>query len=105
MNTNVHSLIHKKNANKLPYKLAYMQQFYILAYMLLNLQPIIRKFCFYSCKDFVLIFLLTFTIEPQLNTQTSLISLHTFKTSLYTHSDKKCQAVETGIHTSLHNII
>ena len=101
MKTNVHSLIHKKNANKLPYK----HKFYILAYMLLNLQPIIRKFCFYSCKDFVLIFLLTFTIEPHLNTQTSLISLHTFKTSLYTHSDKKCQAVETGIHTSLHNII
>ena len=101
MNTNVHSLIHKKKANKLPYK----HIVYILAYMLLNLQPIIRKFCFYTIKDFDLIFLLTFTIEPHLNTQTSLISLHTFKTNIYTDSDKKSQALETGIHASLHTII
>ena len=73
--------------------------------MLLNLQPIIRKFRFYTCKDFDLIFLLTFTIEPHLNTQTSLISLHTFKTNLYTHSDKKNHALQTGIHMSLHKII
>ena len=85
MNTNVHSLIHKKNANELSYK----QKFYILAYMLLNLQTIIQKFFFYTCKDFDLIFLLTFMIEPLSNTQTSLISLHTFKTNTYTHSDKK----------------
>ena len=101
MNTNVHSLIHKKKANKLPYK----HKFYILAYMLLNLQPIKRKFRFYTCKDFDLIFLLTFTIEPHLNTQTSLISLHTFKTNICIHSDKKSQALETGIHASLHSII
>ena len=101
MNTNVLSLIHKKNANKLPY----IHKFYILAYMLLNLRPIIRKFCFYTCKDSDLIFLLTFTIEPHLNTQTSLLSLQTFKTNIYTHSDKKSQALETGIHTSLHTII
>ena len=86
-------------------KLSYIHKFYILAYMLLNLQPIIRKFCFYKCKDFDLIFLLTFTIEPHLNTQTSLLSLHTFKTNIRTHSDKKSQALETGIHTSLHTII
>ena len=101
MNTNAHRLIHKKNANELPYK----HKFYILAYMLLNQQTIIRKFCFYTCKDFDLIFLLTFTIEPHLNTQTSLILLHTIKTNIYTHSDKKSQALETGIHMSLHTII
>ena len=92
MNTNVHSFIHKKNANQLPYN----HKFYILAYMLLNLQPIIRNFCFNTCKDFDLIFLLTFTIEPHLNTQTSLISLHTLTTNTCTHSDKKSQALETG---------
>ena len=101
MNTNVHSLIHKKNANKLPY----IYNNYILAFMLLNLQSIIRKFCLHTCKVFDLIFLLTFKIEPHLNTQTSLSTLHTFKTNIYTHSDKKSQALQTGIHTSLHTFI
>ena len=73
--------------------------------MLLNLQPIKRKFRFYTCKDFDLIFLLTFPKEPHLNTQTSLISLHTFKKNICTYSDKKSQALETGIHASLHTII
>ena len=84
MNTNVHSLIHKKNANKLPYN----HKFYILAYMLLNLQTIIRKFCFNACKDFDLIFLLTFKIEPHLNTQTSLIHF-TLSRRIYTHIQTK----------------
>ena len=101
MNTNVHSLIHKKNASKQ----TYMHKFYILAYMLLNLQPIIRKYCFYTSKDFKLIFLLTFTREPHLNTITSFFSLHTFKKNIYTHSDKKNHALQTGILMSLHKII
>ena len=101
MNTNVHSLIHKKNANKQ----TYIHKFYILAYMLLNLQPIIRKYCFYTCKDFNSIFLLTFTKKPHLNTKTSFFSFQTFKTNIYTHSDKKSQALQTGLHTSLHTII
>ena len=83
MNTNSHSLIHMKNANKLPYK----HKFYILAYMLLNLQPIIRKFCFYTCKDFDLIFLLIFTIEPHLNTPAY---FHfTLSRRIYTHIQTK----------------
>ena len=39
MNTNVHSLIQKMNANKL----SYIHKFYILAYIILNLQSNIRK--------------------------------------------------------------
>ena len=77
MNTNVHKLIHKKNAKKRPY----IHKFYILAYILLNLQSIIQK-------DSDLKFLLTFRIKPHLNTQTSLHSLHTFKTNIYTHSGR-----------------
>ena len=39
MNTDVHSLIHRKNANKF----SYIPKHYILAIILLNLQSIIRK--------------------------------------------------------------
>ena len=70
MNTNIHGLIHKKNANDLPY---------------------INKF--YN------------TLLSHVNTQTNLNSLHTFKTNIYTHSDKKNHALQTGIHTPLHTII
>ena len=56
--------------------------------MLLNLQPIIRKYCFYTCKDFNLIFLLTFTIEPHLNTKTGFFHF-TLSRKIYTHIQTK----------------
>ena len=56
-------------------------------------------------QRFYLLVLLTFEIQAHVNTQTNLHSLHTFKTNVYTHSDKKNHALQTGIHTSLHTII
>ena len=40
-------------------------------------------------QRFYLLVLLTFKIQAHVNTQTNLHSLHTFKTNVYTHSDKK----------------
>ena len=101
MNTNIHSVKHKKNANKLPY----IHKFHILAYIFLNLQSMIRKVLLLHMQIRYLIVLLTFKIQPDVNTQNNLHSLQTFKTNINTHSDKKNQALQTGIYTSLHTII
>ena len=60
--------------------------------------------CTKHMHRFHLFVLLTFKIQPHKNTQTNLYSLHTFKTNIYKHSDKKNHALQTGIHTSLHTI-
>ena len=61
------------------YLLTYFETFYQLY----------EQFFLHTCKGFDLIFLLTFKREPHLNTQTSFHSLHTFKTNIYTYSDKR----------------
>ena len=91
MNTNIHSLIHKMNADKLPH----IHKFYILAYILLNWQSIIRKLLLPHRQRFYLLVLLTFKIQPQVF----------FKTNIYTHLDKKNHALKTGIRTSFHKIL
>ena len=101
MNTNIHGLIHKKIANNLPF----IHKFYILAYILSNLHSILRRVLLTHMQRFYLLVLLNFKIQPHVNTQTNLHSLHTFMTNLYTHSDKKNHALQTGIHTSLHVIL
>ena len=101
MKTNIHGLIHKKNANNL----SYIHKFYILAFILLNLNSILRKVLLTHMQRFYLLVLLTYKIPPHVNTQTNLHSLHTFKTNMYTHSDKKNRVLQTGIHTSLNTII
>ena len=93
MNTNIHGLIHKKNANNLPY----INKFYIFAFNS-------TKSFAYTHAKILLIFLLTSKYN-HMYTQTNLHSFHTFKTNIYTHSDKKNHALQTGIHTFLHTII
>ena len=64
-----------------------------------------RKVLLTHMQRLFLIILLTFKKQPHVNTQTNLISLHSFKTIVYTHSDKKNHPLQTGIHTSLHTIL
>ena len=92
------------NINKYVQTYNKKNQFYKLANILLNLQSVVRKNLLTQKERFLKIFLLTYEIQPHINTKPTYIQF-THSKRIYTHSDKKSHALQTGIHTYVHTVL